>query len=275
MLASSPAVATGDHPSAVPHLETFGGCLLGQIVPPSLLVAVSVLEAMFFVEHGIRSVSLSYAQQINENQDEEALAALRCLAEESLLGVDWHIVLYTYMGLFPQSRAGAERLLVRAAALAVRCGTARLIVKTVAEAHRIPTAEENVAALELAARVAADEATASRSRRGGPGRDSQVYAEARAMVDAVRELALRIGPALALAFARGILDVPFCLHPDNAGRTASYVDGDGRIVWSDTGRLPIDPSVHDPSRRLSSTGLLQALTRVRCRFDEIGRDTCR
>src|ERR1035437_3617435 len=31
------------------HLETFGGCLLGQLCPPSLLIAMSVLEALFFV----------------------------------------------------------------------------------------------------------------------------------------------------------------------------------------------------------------------------------
>ncbi|HEX5403987.1 MAG TPA: methylaspartate mutase, partial [Pseudonocardiaceae bacterium] len=42
------------------HLETFGGCMLGQLCPPSLLIAISVLEALFFVQHGIRSVSLSY-----------------------------------------------------------------------------------------------------------------------------------------------------------------------------------------------------------------------
>lgn len=40
------------------HLETFGGCLLGQLCPPSLLIAMSVLEAMFFAQQGVPSVSL-------------------------------------------------------------------------------------------------------------------------------------------------------------------------------------------------------------------------
>lgn len=52
-----------------PHLETFGGCLLGQLCPPSLLVAVSVLEALFFHRHGVRDVSVSYAQQTHPAQD--------------------------------------------------------------------------------------------------------------------------------------------------------------------------------------------------------------
>jgi methylaspartate mutase epsilon subunit len=39
-----------------PHLETFGGCMMGQLCPPSLLVALSVLEGLLFAGHGVRSV---------------------------------------------------------------------------------------------------------------------------------------------------------------------------------------------------------------------------
>lgn len=45
-----------------PHLESFGGCMLGQLCPPSLLIAITVLEGLFFRRHGLRSISLSYAQ---------------------------------------------------------------------------------------------------------------------------------------------------------------------------------------------------------------------
>ncbi|MEU5943331.1 hypothetical protein ABZ807_30160 [Micromonospora sp. NPDC047548] len=122
-----------------PHLESFGGCLLGQLCPPSLLIAVTELEGMFFRQHGLRSVSLSYAQQASPEQDEEALAALRRLVDELLPELDSHVVLYTYMGVYPRTRDGAPRLLGAAARLAVRGGAAHLIVKTPAEAYRIPT----------------------------------------------------------------------------------------------------------------------------------------
>ncbi len=128
---------------------------MGQLCPPGLLVALSVLECMFFRQHGIRSVSLSYAQQTNAEQDAEAVLALRRLAAEWLPDVDWHIVIYTYMGVYPRTADGAALLLEEAARLAVRTGAARLIVKTVAEGYRIPTFAENVAALETAA-LAAD-----------------------------------------------------------------------------------------------------------------------
>ena len=40
--------------------------MLGQLCPPSQLVAISVLEALFFHRHGIRSVSVSAFQLRSE-----------------------------------------------------------------------------------------------------------------------------------------------------------------------------------------------------------------
>ncbi|MFD0891182.1 methylaspartate mutase, partial [Streptosporangium algeriense] len=107
-----------------PHLETFGGCMLGQLCPPGLLVALSVLEAIFFRQRGLRSVSLSYAQQAHRRQDEDAVLALRGLARELLPGVDWHVVVYTYMGVYPRTPEGARLLATESARLAVRAGAA-------------------------------------------------------------------------------------------------------------------------------------------------------
>ncbi|MFG2726568.1 methylaspartate mutase [Streptomyces canus] len=250
---------------ADPHLETFGGCMLGQLCPPSMLVAISVLEAMFFHQHGLRSISLSYAQQTSPEQDAEAVAALRSLATELLPDTAWHIVLYTYMGLFPRTRKGATELLALSARLAVRTGAARLIVKTTAEAHRIPTVAENVTALEVAG------AAAARERAAGlpaTAQDTGVLAEARALVEAVLELHTDIGTALERAFARGYLDVPYCLHPDNAGRARGFVDGDGRLRWADLGALPLPRSARRPSAdRLSASQLLASLSYMATRFD--------
>jgi methylaspartate mutase epsilon subunit len=251
---------------AHPHLETFGGCLLGQLCPPSLLVAISVLEAMFFRDCGLRSVSLSYAQQTSTEQDLEAIQALRRLAAELLPDVQWHVVLYAYMGVYPSSRAGADRLLAAASRLAVQAGAARLIVKTAAEAHRIPTVAENVAALEHAA-LAATTATALPSVP-----ETGLYAEARAIVEAVLDLHPNLGRALVAAFERGYLDVPYCLHPDNLGRTRTVIDDAGWLRWSSTGNLPV--AAADRRRgvgELSSSGLLDALSYLARRYDNDAR----
>ena len=247
------------------HLESFGGCMLGQLCPPALLVALSVLECVFFAEHGVASVSASYAQQTSAEQDTEALLALRALLAEHLPGVDWHVVLYTYMGLFPSSESGARSLLRDSARLAVRTGTERLIVKTTAEAHRIPTVAENVAALTDAHRAAAVFRPAAASR----ATDSQVYWDAKTLIDTVRGSAPSLAEALPLAFERGVLDVPFCLHPDNRNETRCVVGSDGRLEWWDVGRMPLRGSAAVRAGRpaLDHQTLIEDLEYQRRRYD--------
>ncbi|MFH9728537.1 methylaspartate mutase [Streptomyces sp. NPDC017254] len=267
MLAATDAWAADGGASRLPHLESFGGCMLGQLCPPSMLVAISVLEGVFFARHGLRSISLSYAQQTSPAQDLEAMAALRALSDELLPDIDRHLVVYAYMGVYPTTRPGALSLLEAAARLAVESGAARLIVKTAAEAHRIPTIADNVEALETAARAAR---SAARRPFGPSALDTEVYVEARALVHTVLGLHEDIGEALQLAFRRGLLDIPFCLHPDNAGLARSFIDSDGRLRWSDTGRLPLPATAVAAARKLTSADLLTALTRVQRTYDPGG-----
>lgn len=246
-----------------PHLESFGGCMLGQLCPPSLLIAITVLEGLFFRQHGIRSLSLSYAQQTNAEQDEEAVLALHEIAAELMPDTAWHVVIYTYMGLYPSTVPGALGLVADAARLAVRTGSTRLIVKTAAEAERIPSIAENVTALEVAA-AAADTAAPLTA----PPPSTGIKAEARALIDAVLDLDDDLGRALIRAFAQGYLDVPYCLHPDNAGRTRSVISDQGRLEWSRTGSLPIGHlTPRHQSVQLTSAGLLHALSYVKSRYD--------
>ncbi|MFG2723425.1 methylaspartate mutase [Streptomyces sp. NPDC048416] len=294
---------------ASPHIETFGGCMLGQLCPPSMLIAVSVLEAMFFHRLGIGDLSVSYAQQTSGAQDREAVRALRRLCAELLPDAAWHVVIYAYMGVYPTTPEGCYRLLGHAAELAVSTGSERLIVKTVAESRRIPTIEENVAALEHADRVARTARHAATDAAALPAappaaptadpmdgtyptdlagstdvpgstdlpglkdlatsQDSQTYAEARSLIDAVLNSHPDLGQALLLAFKCGYLDIPYCLHPDNAGRSRSYIDGDGWLRWADTGSLPIAGLVGSRrSRPVTSSDLLEALSYVQRSYDQ-------
>jgi methylaspartate mutase epsilon subunit len=167
------------------------------------------------------------------------------------------------MGVYPRSALGGELLLADAARLAVRTGARRLIVKTVAEAHRIPEVAENVSALKLAA------ATASRVHvdTTAPA-DTGVLAQARALVECVLNLHEDVGEALVVAFARGYLDVPFCLHPDNANRARSRLGRDGALRWAHVGAMPIEPdTATGPEVRLTAPGLLSALSFVRDGYD--------
>jgi methylaspartate mutase epsilon subunit len=250
---------------AEPHLETFGGCMLGQLCPPSLLIAMSVLEALFFRQHGLRSISLSYAQQTNHEQDVEAVHALRRLAAQWLPEADTHVVIYTYMGVYPRTPSGATRLLAESARLAVQTGAARLIVKTIAEAYWIPSIADNVEALEIADAAAAAERRTPTTVVAG---DTGLHAEASRLIEEVVDLHRDLGRALTDAFRLGYLDIPYCLHPDNAGQTRSYIDGAGRLQWSRIGAMPLHGLANPAgSAELTAAGLLASLSFVERRYD--------
>ena len=252
------------------HVESFGGCLMGQLCPPSMLVTMSVLECCFFKECGLRSVSLSYAQGTSYTQDRAALALLRELAAELLGGIDWHVVLYTYMGLFPATEAGAATLIAQSARLARESATERLIVKTKAESRSIPTLEDNLQALRLS-RVAADAVTGvvplSAAERGCY---EEIKFEVMALLDAVLSADCNVSRALSIAFRRGLLDVPYCLHPDNRSLVRSAIDDEGRLVWANTGNLPIRATAHPQPRGVSpSQALLTQLSYLARRCDQM------
>jgi methylaspartate mutase epsilon subunit len=171
------------------------------------------------------------------------------------------------MGVFPREVGGARSLLADSARIAVLGGAQRLIVKTETEAHRIPTVAENLSALT----AAADWAANARRDTDLPDRDavdySQVLDEARGLVRAVLGFSSDVGQALVQAFASGTLDVPYCLHADNAGLTRGAIDTDGRLYWARAGRMPVRTLEGRRSTAVTSSGLLRMLNHTADRHD--------
>ncbi|BFO16846.1 hypothetical protein SHKM778_32340 [Streptomyces sp. KM77-8] len=136
-----------------------------------------------------------------------------------------------------------------------------------AEAHRIPTVAENVQALEDAAAVARTVAPDTETVHQPAA--SQTYAEARALIDTVLDLHDDVGTALLAAFRCGYLDIPYCVHPDNAGRARSRIDAGGRLLWSELGNLPLRGIAERTStRRTGSAELLEDLFHLRSVYDD-------
>lgn len=206
------------------HIESFAGCMMGQLADPALLIALNILEARFLMQSGIASVSCSYAQGINPRQDRAALRALRSMMAEYVPKVPSHIVVYAFMGLFPQSLNGYCRINHDIMATAKSEGAERIIVKTPVESRRIPTVDENIASLDFAHFCMSDHTLKI------PDFDDteyhRVHQRARDLVEAALDLHPDPGEALLRAFATGTLDVPYCLHDanKNAART-KIVDG--------------------------------------------------
>lgn len=249
------------------HIESFGGCMLGQMCPPSLLVAISLLEGMFFEREGLYEISFSYAQQTSPSQDIGAVKALRRLAAKWIKRASWHVVLYTYMGVFPRTAQGALDLLKRSVDVCKAGGAERLIVKTIAEAIRIPTVQENILSLE----------TSTQHWRHGHSLQcaeqenvfaEDIFNEAQALIEAVVQLDSDIGEALIKAFDRGLLDVPYCLHQDNAGKSRAVIDEQGALGWLTAGRMPVKTINEGRQQvRLDPFNFLTMLSTVERRYD--------
>ncbi len=253
------------------HLESFGGCMMGQLCPPSMLIAITVVEALFFKRFGIRSYSVSLTQGSNILQDIAALTALR-LVGEKYLGPreDWHVVYYTFMGKFPETMNGA-RAIMRDSVVVAKAGQARrLIVKTVMEAHQIPTIDDNIEALELAHQDFHDPST-SLSQEIKPGMVEAIFEEADFLIDLLLNLDSKIEIAIDVAFKKGYWDVPFCLHPNNNNSALAKLNNEGFILWANAGKIPFPNHIirnnFSKEKKLSSSELLMMLSFNQFKYD--------
>jgi len=277
------------------HLESHGGCVGGLMCPPSLRVALAILEGLFFCHHGIASISLSYAQGPNIDQDLGALTALKQLTAVYLSGVRSHTVVHTYMGGLPQTESGLRRLIEDAAILATRSGASRLVVRPRGAPH--PCKRDLRQALvwaQNAAQTPHQRAFPSHGRRRrvsstnlrytphtqpteamwglSPRAEqyaTQIAREACSIIEATRSLHHNLDHALELAVADGLIDLPGCLHPENRRRTAARLDRAGAIVWVETGRLPfpVDLAVHSGQASVHAAGRMAM--EVGARYDRL------
>lgn len=249
------------------HIESFAGCMLGQLCRPSLLIALSVLEGRFFRDRGVPALSLSLAQGTHDAQDTGALIAMDRLAKHYLADVQTHMVFYTFMGLFPETPWGAEAIIRRSAEIARDGGAARLIVKTAREAVGIPSIKDNIAALNWASAAASPALTALSAEAMNWA--DVLEEEAGRLISAVEGLHDDVGQALIAAFEHGVLDVPHCIHRDNRNEARTGIDPEtGAQIWLSTGQMPLSPVPANGMAHLDgAAGFHHALGHNRRRYD--------
>lgn len=226
-----------------PHIESFGGCMLGQLCPPSMLITISLLECLFFKRYGVNSMSLSFAQGTSNEQDVAAIKVLREFAQRLLNDCDWHVVMYTYMGVYPYTPHGALSLLEDSARLASLTQCERLIVKTKVESMQIPSVDDNLEAIQTARRAVTSVSELELDQAEIELYHEEIFSEVQQLLNAVLNLDNDISIALRKAFELGILDIPFCLHRDNAGQTRTYISENGALRWARIGQLPLMPQL--------------------------------
>ncbi|WP_327064764.1 methylaspartate mutase [Kitasatospora sp. NBC_01302] len=220
------------------------GTLTAVLVPPSVSLAVTVLEAVAAAREGVRCLSIAYPQGGETHQDVAALRAVRTLAARYLdPAVEVYPVLHEFMGVFPRTRSYAELLIVQGGLLARLGGAAKVINKTHQEAYGIPEAEANADGIRGAALGAGELLDFVRIDEDRVAEEQHwIEREVAELVDPVLAEGELI-PAIEAAFAAGRLDIPFSASIHAHAQVVPRRDRSGAIRYADAGALPFSTAV--------------------------------
>lgn len=216
------------------------GTLTAVLVPPSISLSITLIEAVLAAREGVRCLSIAYCQSGNIIQDIAALRAIRALTGRHLpAGVEVYPVFHEFMGAFPAKRHNAEALIFFGALTAVKGGATKLINKTYEEALGIPSVEANAAGI-WTARMAT-----SPLFRDLPMPEDEIAEECAAICREVEDI---VAPVLAAAdpyaavangFLSGELDIPFSASRHARSSVLPMRDSAGAIRYYSHGALPL------------------------------------
>lgn len=231
------------------HRESFG-VLTATLVPPVTVAVVEICELLLAAEQGVRSFAVSFAQTGSIAQDLALARVLREAARDYLArfgfeDVAVHLVYHQWMGAFPHDYGRATALIATSAQIAALVGADKVVSKTKEEARGIPHPDSNAEAvamvryvlehLPLPAPVGGDEIDAEAGR---------IRRELDMVMNAVFDLPAReFWRSVALAFERGIIDVPFAPHEANLNAVLTLRGRGNGIYITDPGRMPLTKEV--------------------------------
>ncbi len=226
------------------------GFLTGTNVPPSIAIAVGVLDALLAAGQGVRNYGLELAQTLHLIQD---AAAIRVCGElvQDYLGAHGFNDVFTpvtslhWMGAWPHDDAQAQALVAYGGTLAAVGGAVSVTTKSTHEAYGIPTPAANAEGLRttrmaiyLARRLRLDalleyEAEVDLLRR-----------ETRPIVDKVLEMGDGDAALGAVnACEAGVLDIPWSPNRFLRSRVMPARDAGGYLRIFDPAAMPFPKEV--------------------------------
>jgi methylaspartate mutase epsilon subunit len=222
--------------------ESFGP-LTATLVPPSITIVIQLLEMLLSLEEGVKSFSVSFAQQGSMNQDIVTGHVLRKLAAHYAEQIGCgdaviNLVYHQWMGAFPTNPDYADQLINLATVIASMVGADKIITKTRQEATGIPTREAN-------AKAVADTQYCLRILNGLPRvvdeeEEEILTLEVKAIMEAVfNDRADTLWRKAFNSIKNGVIDVPFSPHIINQNEMITIRDADKNIRIIDRGNVPI------------------------------------
>ncbi|GAA5315121.1 MAG: methylaspartate mutase subunit E [Candidatus Pelagadaptatus aseana] len=231
--------------------ESFGP-LTATLVPPSITIVIQLLEMLLALEEGVKSFSVSFAQQGSMSQDIVTGAVLKKLAryyaeQIDCADADIHLVYHQWMGAFPTNQNFAEQLINMATVIASMVGADKIITKTREEASGIPTKEAN-------AKTVADTQYTLRILNGLPNvvdeeEEEILTLEVKAIMEAVfNDSADTLWRKVFNSIKNGVIDVPFSPHIINHNEMITIRDDQKNIRIIKRGNVPIPDRCYDYER---------------------------
>jgi len=245
----------------------FFGSLSAVLMPPSISLAVILLEAVLASRAGCRCLSLAYPQSGNIIQDVAAMQSIRQLATRYVdASAKVYPVLHEFMGVFPQDIERAQTLILFGG-LTGRLGRAtKIINKTSQEAIGIPDAEVNDEGIRRTRLAYEDYFSFLDVPRDRVDEEAYwIQRETQELLDPILSKPDLI-TAIVEAFHDGRLDIPFPSNRREAlGRIAPVRDSGIAIRFADTGKLPFSDEVkaHNKAKCKQSAPDASIFKRVR------------
>lgn len=235
------------HAAGIQVCREVRGLRTPTLVPPSLLVALIVLEARLARANSAMTISVAYTPSGHLLQDVAALRALQALTCE--LSVE--VVCLPWAG---GSLLGLDNLSTAAAWTVVTSalGSGRCCEVAAVDRDQPLTPEQIRVLLNLAQglkQLVSDQqesiATAARWE------EEQVKTEAQAIVNRVLELGQgEVSPGLERALSEGSLDIPLAPAGICHGQVLSARDATGAVRFLDCGALPLPKESKEYHRQL-------------------------
>ncbi|MEV6395102.1 methylaspartate mutase [Streptomyces sp. NPDC051907] len=245
------------------------GTLTAVLVPPSISLAITLVEAMAAAAEGVRCLSIAYPQGGEVHQDVAALRSVRELAARYLPPeVEVFPVLHEFMGVFPEEADRAEELIFYGALTGRLGGATKIVSKTCREAHGIPDAAANVHGMKTSALALSgllDFVTLDESRV-----EEEAYWIQREVSEIVDPLlgGGDLHRAVDAAFRAGRLDIPFSASVHARSQIVPKRDASGALRYFSPGLLPFSHACAERNRRLlgrddggTGTRLIEEITR--------------
>ncbi|WP_323676411.1 methylaspartate mutase subunit E [Halorubellus sp. PRR65] len=226
--------------------EPFGP-LTGTLVPPSIAIAVMLVEGKLAATQGVRSLTLGYGQVGNLVQDVAALRALKNLGEQYLDdSVEVTTVFHEWMGGFPPDEARANGVIGLGGTTAAVAEPDKVITKSPQEFQGVPTKEANAAGLRTTRQMLDMVREQAITLEGVDEEQELIERTAMELVDTVEahgdgDVALGVVDA----FASGALDVPFAPSDAAMGAVLPARDDDGRVRIFEFAELDVSDDVKE------------------------------